>query len=39
VKHILNRHQARLQIESTPGTGSTFTVSLPAPSAATVNPD
>ena len=39
VKHILNRHQARLQIESTPGTGSTFTVSLPAPPAATVNPD
>ena len=39
VKHILNRHQARLQIESTPGTGSTFTVSLPAPAAATAYPD
>jgi two-component system phosphate regulon sensor histidine kinase PhoR len=30
VKHILNRHQARLQIESVPGEGSTFTVILPA---------
>ena len=29
VKHILNRHQGRLHIESTPGTGSTFTVTLP----------
>jgi len=30
VKHILNRHQGRLQIESTPGSGSTFTVFLRA---------
>jgi two-component system, OmpR family, phosphate regulon sensor histidine kinase PhoR len=30
VKHILNRHRARLQIESVPGEGSTFTVFLPA---------
>jgi two-component system phosphate regulon sensor histidine kinase PhoR len=30
VKHILNRHRARLQIDSVPGSGSTFTVHLPA---------
>jgi two-component system phosphate regulon sensor histidine kinase PhoR len=30
VKHILNRHRARLTIDSTPGSGSTFTVFLPS---------
>jgi two-component system phosphate regulon sensor histidine kinase PhoR len=30
VKHILNRHHGRLHIESVLGTGSTFTVHLPA---------
>jgi two-component system, OmpR family, phosphate regulon sensor histidine kinase PhoR len=30
VKHILNRHRGRLSIESTPGTGATFLVHLPA---------
>jgi len=34
VKHILNRHNGKLQIESVVGEGSTFTVSLPAASAA-----
>jgi two-component system phosphate regulon sensor histidine kinase PhoR len=30
VKHIVNRHRGRLTIESEVGTGSTFTVYLPA---------
>lgn len=30
VKHIVNRHRGRLLIESTPGSGSTFIVQLPA---------
>jgi two-component system phosphate regulon sensor histidine kinase PhoR len=29
VKHIVNRHGGRLEIESTPGEGSTFSVTLP----------
>ncbi len=29
VKHVLNRHQARLDIQSTPGRGSTFSVAFP----------
>jgi two-component system phosphate regulon sensor histidine kinase PhoR len=29
VKHILNRHQGRLSIDSKPGEGATFTVRLP----------
>jgi two-component system phosphate regulon sensor histidine kinase PhoR len=34
VKHIVNRHRGRLEIESTPGVGSTFTVHLPLAEAA-----
>jgi two-component system, OmpR family, phosphate regulon sensor histidine kinase PhoR len=34
VKHILNRHRGRLQIESTLGQGATFTVRLPLSPAA-----
>lgn len=30
VKHVLNRHQARLEIESAPGKGSLFRVRFPA---------
>jgi two-component system phosphate regulon sensor histidine kinase PhoR len=33
VKHILNRHHGRLEIASAPGTGSVFTVWLPASAA------
>jgi two-component system phosphate regulon sensor histidine kinase PhoR len=29
VKHILNRHQGRLTIDSKPGEGATFTARLP----------
>jgi two-component system, OmpR family, phosphate regulon sensor histidine kinase PhoR len=29
VKHVLNRHAGRLNIESTPGAGATFTMHLP----------
>jgi two-component system phosphate regulon sensor histidine kinase PhoR len=29
VKHILARHRGRLGIDSTPGTGATFTIRLP----------
>lgn len=31
VKHILNRHRARLAIESQPGAGAAFSVEFPAP--------
>ncbi|MEX2407862.1 MAG: ATP-binding protein, partial [Rhodovibrionaceae bacterium] len=31
VKHIVNRHRGQLMIDSQPGSGSTFTVHLPAP--------
>jgi two-component system phosphate regulon sensor histidine kinase PhoR len=30
VKHILNRHRGRLEIQSVPGHGATFTIWLPS---------
>jgi two-component system phosphate regulon sensor histidine kinase PhoR len=29
VKHVAQRHEARLDIESRPGLGSTFSITLP----------
>ncbi len=39
VKHILNRHKGRLEITSTPGEGSSFTVWLPRATGAAVAGD
>ena len=36
VKHILTRHKARLEIDSTPGEGATFTVRFPVAKDATL---
>lgn len=38
VKHIVTRHRGRLQIESTPGQGSEFTVHLPDAEVAQADP-
>lgn len=38
VKHILNRHSGRLEITSSPGKGSTFTVWLPSAEGRTAPP-
>lgn len=35
VKHIVNRHQARLEIDSRPGSGSTFSITFPTTRAVT----